>query len=290
MINLDVIKLKNYRVNKECILMDYLTDVLKYTHKEAKRKLTNGNILVNQKQITQYNFKLNNNDIITITYFNSKLNDNINIIYEDKDIIVVNKPTNLLTISTMKEKEKTLYHIVSDYVKKQNKNVKIFIIHRLDKETSGIVMFTKSEKIKKLFQNNWDSLIKYRGYIAVVEGMVTKKNDVIIQYLKETENFYVYPTNSKLGKKAITHYKVLKTTNQYSLLDIEIKTGRKNQIRVAMQSIGHPIVGDQKYGSKTKTRKIFGLCSYKMSIQNPINKKQLNFEINIPHEFKKFFN
>lgn len=290
MINLDVIKLKDYVINKECILMDYLTDVLKYTHKEAKKKLTNGNILVNQKQITQYNFKLNTNDIITITHFNSKLNDNINIIYEDKDIIVVNKPTNLLTVGTLNEKEKTLYHIVSTYLKRINKNAKVFIIHRLDKETSGIVMFAKSEKVKKLYQDNWDFLAKYRGYIAVVEGIVTKENDVITQYLKEDENFYVYPTNSKLGKKAITHYKVLKTNNQYSLLDIEIKTGRKNQIRVAMQSIGHPIIGDQKYGSRKKAKKTFGLCAYKMSIQTPINNKQLNFEIDIPREFKKFFN
>lgn len=290
MINLDVIIVQNYIVNNEDILIDYLINNLKYTHKDAKKKLANGNVLVNQKQITQYNFKLSTNDIITITNFNSKLNDTIDIIYEDKNIIVVNKPSNLLTIATNNEKEKTLYHLVSVYLKKKNKNAKIFIIHRLDKETSGIVMFAKSEKIKKLYQDNWDSLVKYRGYIAIVEGIVAKENDIIIQYLKENEHFYVYPTNNRIGKKAITHYKVLKTNNKYSLLDIEIKTGRKNQIRVAMQSIGHPIIGDQKYGSKKKLGKMFGLCAYNLSIQDPINNKQLNFKLDIPHEFKKFFN
>lgn len=290
MINLDVIIVQDYIVNNEDILIDYLINNLKYPHKDAKRKLANGNVLVNQKKITQYNFKLSTNDIITITNFNSKLSDKVDIIYEDKNIIVVNKPSNLLTIATNTEKEKTLYHLVSFYLKKKNKNAKIFIIHRLDKETSGIVIFAKSEKIKKLYQDNWDSLVKYRGYIAIVEGMVKKENDIILQYLKENEHFYVYPTNSKIGKKAITHYKVLKANNQYSLLDIEIKTGRKNQIRVAMKSIGHPIIGDQKYGAKNKLEKVFGLCAYNLSIQDPINNKQLNFKIDMPHELKKFFN
>lgn len=282
--------LKNYIVKNENTLINYLVIDLHYTHKEAKKKLTNGQVLVNQKQITQYNLKLNTNDIITITNFNSKLNDNIDIIYEDKNIIVVNKPSNLLTIATTKEKEKTLYHIVSNYLKKLNKKAKIFIIHRLDKETSGIVMFAKSEKIKKLYQDNWDSLVKYRGYIAVVNGIVEKENGIITQYLKENEHFYVYPTNSKIGKKAITHYEVLKINKQYSLLNIEIKTGRKNQIRVAMQSIGHPIVGDLKYGENQKDKKWFGLCAHKLVIKDPTNNKQLNFEIAIPIEFQKLFN
>ena len=290
MINLDVIIVKNYYINKEYILIEYLMNDLKYSHKEAKKKLTNGNILVNQKKVTQYNFKLKINDVITITSFNSKLNDNIDIIYEDKDIIVVNKPSNLLTISTTKEKEKTLYHIVSAYLKKLNKNAKVFIIHRLDKETSGIVIFAKNEKTKKLYQDNWDSLVKYRGYVALVEGIVKKENDIIIQYLKENENFYVHPTNSKLGKKAITHYKVLKTNQQYSLLDIEIKTGRKNQIRVAMQSIGHPIIGDQKYGYDNKFTNLFGLHAYRLVIWNPVTKRIMTFQTKIPATFEKLTN
>lgn len=290
MIIWEVINLKNYNVNNEDILINYLVKNLHYSHKEAKKKLTNGQIVVNQKKITQYNFKLKINDIITIANFNSKLNDNIDIIYEDKNIIVVNKPSNLLTISTNKEKEKTLYYLVSSYLKKENKKAKIFVIHRLDRETSGIVMFARNEKIKNLYQNNWDSLVKYRGYIALVDGKVIKKEDTIIQYLKENEKFYVYPTNKGNGKKAITSYKVLKSNKQYSLLDIEIKTGRKNQIRVAMKSIGNSIVGDKKYGHTNKKENIFGLHANKLIIQNPITNKILTFKTDIPLAFKNKFN
>ena len=126
--------MKNYIVNKDTILINYLIEELKYSHKEAKKKLANNQILVNNKKITQYNYNLKCNDSITINNFNSKINDNIEIIYEDKNIIVVNKPSNLLTVSTNKEKEKTLYHLVSEYLKKNNKNSKVFVIHRLDRE------------------------------------------------------------------------------------------------------------------------------------------------------------
>lgn len=282
--------MKKYIVTNEVFLIEFLVKILKYSHKEAKKKLTNGNIFVNQKQITQYNFFLKVNDIITIANFNSKLNDNIDIIYEDKDIIVVNKPTNLLTIGTLKEKEKTLYHIVSAYLKKINKNAKVFIIHRLDKETSGIVMFAKSEKVKKLYQDNWDSLAKYRGYVALVHGEIEKKEDTIIQFLKENDNFYVYATNNKTGKQAITYYKILKSNKNFSLLEIEIKTGRKNQIRVAMKSINHPIVGDKKYGNGHKYTNIFGLHANKLIIKNPITNKIMTFKTDIPLTFENLVN
>ena len=240
--------MKSYIINNEIFLIDYLINELKYSHKEAKKKLVNNQVSVNDTIITKYNYLLKHNDNLIIKNFNSKINDDIKIVYEDQNIIVVDKPANLLTISTLNEKEKTLYHIVSDYLKKKNKNSKTFIVHRLDKETSGIVMFAKSEKTKKLYQDNWNTIVKYRGYVAVVEGELKTQEDIITQYLTENDNYYIYPTNSKKGKKAITCYRVLKTNKKYSLLNIEIKTGRKNQIRVAMKTIGHPIVGDYKYG------------------------------------------
>lgn len=276
-----------YIIKKEIILIDYLINELKYSHKDAKKKLSNEQISVNNNVITNYDYLLKQNDILMINSFNSKINDYIKIIYEDQNIIVVDKPAGLLTISTDNEKEKTLYHIVSNYLKKKNKNSKIFIIHRLDKETSGIVMFAKSEKIKKIYQDNWDTIVKYRGYVAVVEGKLEKQTDVITQYLMENDNYYIYPTNSKNGKKAITCYRIIKTNNKYTLLNIEIKTGRKNQIRVAMKTIGHPIVGDFKYGSKNNSLKRLGLCANKLIIDDPIKKKEFVFEIQIPNNITK---
>ena len=211
--------------------------------------------------------------------------DKINIIYQDKDIIVINKPANLLTMSTNNEKEKTLFHKVITYEKQKNKNNKVFIVHRLDRETSGLIIFAKNERVKGILQDNWDKLVKTRGYIAVVEGIVEKSNDTIKSWLKENQNFISYSSDKKDdGKLAITKYKKLKTNKAFTLLEINILTGRKNQIRVHMKDIGHPIVGDKKYGSKTKANRMY-LIANKLVFIHPITKQELSFELPIPKEF-----
>lgn len=214
----------------------------------------------------------------------------LDIIYEDKEILVVNKPTGLLTVSTPKEKEKTLFHEVSDYVKKSNPKLKVFIINRLDKDTSGIVLFAKDQKVKYMYQNNWDNLVIKRGYIAVVEGVLKKKVASIRSYLKETKTLMVYSTNDKkTGKLAITNYKVIKENNRYSMLAIEIKTGRKNQIRVHMRDIGHPILGDKKYGDKKDRAKRLMLHAESLVIINPKTKRKMEFNSKVPTEFETLF-
>ena len=214
-----------------------------------------------------------------------KSSERIDIIYEDKDIIVVNKPSGLLTVSTEKEKEKTLFHKVYMYIKKKNKNNKIFIVHRLDKDTSGIVLFAKNESLKIKFQNDWENLAKERKYIAIVHGKLGKKKGEIVSWLKETKTLLTY-SSSKMGdgKKAITNYRVVSENETYSLVDIDIKTGRKNQIRVHMKDSNAPIVGDTKYGIKDKAKRMY-LHAYKLSIIHPITKKILEFETDIPNEF-----
>ena len=216
-----------------------------------------------------------------------KKNEKLDIIYEDKDIIVVNKPAGLLTISTDKEKEKTLFHKVYVYIKKKNKNNKIFIVHRLDKDTSGIVMFAKSESLKVKFQNDWDNLAIERKYVAIVHGVVKDKKREIVSWLKETKTLLTYSSNKKEGgKKAITEYRVVGNNDNYSLLDIDIKTGRKNQIRVHMKDIEHPIVGDNKYGLNDKFKRMY-LHAYKLSIIHPVTNKIFAFETDIPTNFIK---
>lgn len=272
-----------YIVEEDKELLLYLTCNLKINRKTAKAMLTNKSIVINNKIITKYNYMLKKNDIILINQ--NKIETDLNIIYEDKDIIVIIKPHGLLTIGTNNEKEKTLYYMVSDYVKKINKNNKIFVIHRLDKDTSGIVMFAKSEEVKKLYQDNWDNIIKSRKYYALVEGKVDS-NGYIESYLKEDKNYMVYSTKDKTGKLAKTEYKVIKTNNEYSLLDINILTGRKNQIRVHMKDINHPIVGDRKYGSNKNPIRRLGLHAYELQIINPITKKLIKFIDKMPKKFK----
>ena len=260
------------------ILIDYLQEN-GYNHKKAKFLLTNELVLVNNKVIRKYDYIVSDKDDIRIK---KTMSSDVEIIYEDKDIIVVNKPHNLLTISTERETEKTLYHMVGEYLKKKNKNAKVFIIHRLDKETNGIIIFGKSEKIKNLYQNNWDKLVKYRGYISVVENKMKSKSGTLSFHLKENNNHKVYVDVD--GKLAITSYKVLKENSEYSLVDIEILTGRKNQIRVSLSEIGNPIVGDTKYGARKY--KYLLLTAYKLEIMNPLTKRIMNFKIDIPNEYK----
>ena len=211
--------------------------------------------------------------------------DKLDIIYEDKFIIVVNKPSHLLTISTDNEKEKTLFHKVMLYEKRKNKNNKVFIVHRLDKDTSGLVLFAKDEKTKYFLQNNWDKDTK-RGYIALVHGM-TKNKDILKSYLTETKTLLVHSTlNKKLGKLAITEYEKIAHNKKLTLLKINIKTGRKNQIRVQLNDNNNQIVGDKKYGDN-KFDPLRRLCLHAnyLAIIHPVTNKQMIFEIDIPKEF-----
>lgn len=214
-----------------------------------------------------------------------KKKEKLDIIYEDKYIIVINKPSNLLTIGTEKNRDNNLYRKVSDYVKKQHKSNKIFIVHRLDKDTSGIILFAKSEKIKSILQREWDKTTRY--YVALVEGKV-KTSGTIKNWLRETKTLYTYSSNIKNdGKLAITKYKPIISDNQYTLLDIEILTGRKNQIRVHMKDIGHPIVGDKKYGStKNPIRRMMLHATY-LKIKHPITNNEIEFTSKYPEIFNK---
>ncbi|NLA33828.1 MAG: RNA pseudouridine synthase [Tenericutes bacterium] len=213
----------------------------------------------------------------------------LDIIFENNDIIVVNKPSRLLTVSTNQEKDRTLFHQVMIYLKKKNKNNKLFIVHRLDKDTSGIVLFAKNEKIKHLFQENWDKLIKTRSYVGIVEGIIEKEG-TIKSWLKETSNYKVYSSNKPHdGKLAITKYRSITYNGQYTLLQILLETGRKNQIRVHMKDINHPIIGDLKYGSSKSPLKRLGLHANLLEIYHPLSKELLIFETDIPQNFINLF-
>ncbi len=267
------------------ILIDWIITNFNKTHKQAKSLLSKEQILVNGKIETQYNYIVNVNDKISIKNSIETEKWDIPIIYEDNNIIVVDKPSGLLTIATTKEKQNTLYTLVSNYVKTKQKQAKIFIVHRLDKDTSGIVLLAKSEKVKNLYQENWEELVKYRGYIAIIEGQLDKKKDTITLHLEENKQYQMYV--SKKGKKAITKYEVIKENSKYSELEIELLTGRKNQIRITFAHLGHPIVGDEKYGAKKVTTIKLGLHAHKLIIMNPVTKKEMSFISPKPKQFKK---
>lgn len=278
--------MEKYIVKENEILIEFLKKMFSNLSKNSvKSLLHNEKVFVNGNMTTKYNYELNIGDVVEIR---EKVAKNIDIIYEDKDIIVINKPSGLLTVATEKEKNKTAYHLVMEYLKKKNKNNRIFIIHRLDKDTSGIIMFAKNERAKHLYQDNWNDIVKKRCYYAVIDGKMENKEGTIKSYLKENGNM-VYSVKDRSGKIAITEYKVLKEIKNISLLDINLRTGRKNQIRVHMKENKTPILGDLKYGEKSKLINRLALHAYKLELVNPVTKKLLTFEINMPNEFKTLF-
>lgn len=210
----------------------------------------------------------------------------LDIIHEDKYLLIINKPAKMLTVSTDKEKEKTLFHEASMYVKKKHKSNKVFIVNRLDKDTSGIVVFAKDEKTKLVMQNNWDKCAVKRNYIALLKGIVSPKSNTLKNKLVETKTNLVYiDEKSKEGKLAITKYEYIKTINENSLVNIEILTGRKNQIRVQLNNINHPVIGDMKYGKNKSFYNRLMLHANKLILINPINNEKLELVAKLPKEF-----
>jgi len=211
----------------------------------------------------------------------------LEILYEDRDILVVNKGSGLLTVSTLKEKEKTAHFLLNEYVKKGNvrSRNRIFIVHRLDRETSGILVFAKNENAKHFLQTEWNEFDK--EYFAIVHGTLLEKEGLISSYLLENKVHRVYSEkDSTNGKYSETAYEVIKESKDYSLLKIKLITGRKHQIRVHFSDKGHPIVGDNKYGKKDKGIKRLALHAASLTITHPFTKKEMTFETELPRYLK----
>ena len=208
--------------------------------------------------------------------------EKLKIIYEDKYLLVINKPEQILTIANDKERENTLYHKVYLYLKRKNKNNKVFIVHRLDYDTSGLIVFAKDIKTKNILQANWDKVV--RKYIAIVSGKLVHEKGEIKSYLKETKTNLVYSSKDKEGLLAITNYRKVLENNNLTLVEIEILTGRKNQIRVHLRDINNPILGDKKYGPKTKEKRMY-LHAYYLKFNHPVTNQEIELELDIPKCF-----
>ena len=215
----------------------------------------------------------------------------LTILYEDQDILVISKVNGLLSVSKDREKQKTAHFLLNNNVKKGNIRSKnrIFIVHRLDKDTSGILVFAKNEKAKRYLQDEWSTFDK--KYYAVVYGKLQNKEGIITSYLVENKIHRMYSVkDSSKGKFSKTGYKLLKESNKYSLLEIQLNTGRKNQIRVHLAEKGHPVIGDKMYGRPDKAIKRLGLHAASLSIIHPYSKEKMLFETEVPAYFKSLLN
>ena len=275
------------------LLVFLLAKITSRSRNDVKVLLRDKQIFVDGQPITQFNHPLKPEQIVEVKWKKAPEEAKyrgLNIVFEDQYLIVIEKQAGVLSIATEKQKDNTAYSILSGHVKKQDPRNRIFVVHRLDRETSGLMMFAKSEKIQKLLQESWNATIEERTYLAVVEGYVEKKQDTITSYLVESKALIVYSSqNPDVGQKAITHYEVLRSNKNFSLLKVNLETGRKNQIRVHAKDIGHSVVGDEKYGAKTDPIKRLGLHAWVLAFKHPITKKDLHFETEMPSKFINLF-
>jgi len=205
------------------------------------------------------------------------------VLYEDKDILVVDKPAGLLTVATEREKSRTAHSILTDYIRTGcgRCRKRLFVVHRLDRDTSGTLIFAKSEEAMLRLKAQWKQTEK--NYLAVVHGRCEKRSEVITTYLAENKGYTVYSTtDSSKGKLSQTSYEVLKVTKRFSLLDVVLLTGRKNQIRVHLADIGHPIVGDTKYGNENESQPRMALHARSISFKHPFSGMTLTIESEVP--------
>lgn len=212
------------------------------------------------------------------------------ILYEDEHLIVVNKPAKLLSVANDKEKTRTAYHLVTDYVKARRVDDRIFVLHRLDRDTSGVLMFARDAETKELFQARWNEIVTRRGYLAVVEGVPKPAQDTIRSFLVETDTHLSFSgAPGKGAKEAVTSYQIVKAGSGYALLDISIETGRKNQIRVHMKEKGCPVAGDKQYGSRTNPIGRLCLHANELSFTHPATGEQITFKAKMPRDFNRVF-
>lgn len=260
----------------------------------VKSYLAHRQISVNGCVTTQFDTPLVPGDRVEINFGRAReavSHPMLRIVFEDDDLIVVEKRNGLLSVATDKQIMRTAYSILSEHVKQEDPRNKIFVLHRLDRETSGLMMFAKSETVKVKIQSAWEETVVERKYFAVVEGIVQKDDGVISTYLTESKALKVYVTAKEEGKIANTGFRVLKRSkkNDVTLLELELETGRKNQIRTHMEYIGHPIVGDKKYGSKRQLIGRVALHAGVLSFIHPVTGERHDFSTPVPRRFTELF-
>lgn len=284
--------IENYVVDSASQLLEFLIAAMPERKRTAiKSLLAHNQVAVNGTPQRQFDFSLKHGDEVKVNLsreFRTFYNRRLKLVYEDDDIIVVNKGYGLLSMGNEKVKDETAYNILRDYLKWQDPRNKVFIVHRLDRDTSGLMVFAKTVEAKEKLQHNWNNMVLERKYLAVVEGRPDPSEGEVRSYLAENSRYEVYSTdNPEEGQLAVTRYRTLKSKHGYSLMEVQLDTGRKNQIRVHMKDLGHPITGDRRYGAGSSPIHRMALHAQTLRFVHPITRKDMNFSTPIPISFGK---
>lgn len=254
-----------------------------------KQLASNGLLSVNEKITKRIDINVKRDDVVVIGRIQAPqfvMPKGVHVVYEDRHILVINKDAGLLTMASEKENKRTAYSYLMSYLKFYHPQDRIFIVHRLDRETSGLLLFAKSEKVQEALQFDWNDTIESRHYVAIVEGVPAEKEGTIDTFLREhPKSLKMHVCDPDEGVQAITHYKVIGKGNGYALVELELETGRKNQIRVHLAHIGHPIAGDIKYGAESNPIDRLCLHAMQLKFRHPISGEMLDFSTKVPNEF-----
>lgn len=309
-----------YVVQRSDTLLEFLLKKCNQSRNNVKSLLSGGKVLVNGRAEKQFDFPLAKDDEIRISKTRAakvagiSRNDEARekgrergkngaaeraarlplpkIIFEDERFLVLDKPAGLLSVESDDERL-SAYYIAEEYLRQKGKKERAYVLHRIDKETSGVLAFAKDIKLHSMLRMHWNELVEQREYYAVVSGVFEEKSGEIVSYLKEDKNHLVYCVFPREGKRAVTRYETVKENGKFSLLRVEIDSGRKNQIRVAMKAAGHPVVGDEKYGGadtafnlpQNSPLKRLGLHASRLALRLPASGESISFVSPVPKEF-----
>ncbi len=281
-----------FEVDEDSALLDFLFRVMPERSKTTvKSYLRNRQISIDGTMTKQFDYKIKKGAQVTLNrepIENKFTHSMLKLIYEDDDIIVINKKNGLLSMATTKERKRTAYYILSEYLKAKDSSNRIFIVHRLDRETSGLMLFAKSMEVQHRLQQNWNDLVIERRYVAVLSGRPKNEVGEVTSYLAESSALIMYSTlDPSKGELATTHYKVLKHGYSGTLVELQLETGKKNQIRIHMKDMFCPIVGDKKYGGNPSSIGRIALHARKIKFMHPITGEEMNFETAVPSQFMK---
>lgn len=284
------LKCTEYAVNEPAELMEFLMQKMAgVSRTRVKTLLANRVVMVDNTIQTQYNYPLKPGMKVQV----SKAKHNrefhhplLKLLYEDAYILVVEKKEGLLSVSTDRQKERTAQHILNEYVKREHRNNRVFVVHRLDRETSGIMMYAKDEKTQHTLRDNWHDIVCDRRYVAVVTGEMEKDAGTVASWLTDRKLYVSSSPVDDGGRYSVTHYHTIKRANGLSMVELQLETGRKNQIRVHMQTLGHPIVGDMRYGCDIDPLKRLALHAFKLCFYHPVTGELMQFETPYPGSFK----